>query len=600
MKPAFALQLAALSALALASGALPAAAATVTTLAGSGAPGVRDGAGAAATFLMPTGLAYLPNGDLLVADTAAQRIRAVSPAGVVRTVAGAGELEPGRLSVPGGYLDGPAASARFNAPRGIAVGRDGTVYIADSGNHCVRTLRDGVVRTLAGDPKHAGSPFSRPIGIAVDAEQTVLVADPEAGMKTISKSGAVTAVAGFRAPFGVGVQDTPHGQYLFGIDADGVLERLPNSTADRRLRSANQPRAAAAASAAPGRTVVEYRLAGEAPLGYPAMVSVLRGISQSYLFYGDPRTNTIRFLAPDAGRMRIVAGRQTEDASGRTAGYADGDGAAAAFDAPTGTASFELGTLAVADTGNRRIRLVRYDPDAYFADESDQSELERDYRIGYAGNSFTQFDAAWSDSTAALVQQQLRRDLGAAGAIRPVVRVVPGLTLPATWDSLAQTVAATGLYKALVLNLNVLNLSTSTPSKRGAEAVFPQVTQHLIAMRTSLAAAGIPLIVALHPTSPEIDPGETLSARVAFADEPYLYFQMPPDLSWHDRLKAAVEAAGVPLIDAYPDFIAEERAPSARLFGNEDTHFTPRGRAVMARALAHGLEVLEPWAGRKP
>lgn len=120
---------------------------TVTTLAGSaGQAGSTDGSGSAARFSFPRGIALGPDGDLYVADESNNLIRRVTTAGVVSTYAGSGSP---------GSADGPAAVATFNAPFAIAVAANGDVIVGDRGNHRVRRiLRSGTVagnvETLAG------------------------------------------------------------------------------------------------------------------------------------------------------------------------------------------------------------------------------------------------------------------------------------------------------------------------------------------------------------------------------------------------------------------------------------------------------------------
>ena len=114
----------------------------VTTLAGTaGTCCFNDGTGSAARFNGPRGVAVDGAGTVYVADTFNQRIRQVTAAGVVTTLAG---------SFRNGGFDGPAASARFNNPEGIAVDAAGVVYVADTTNDTIRKIASGVVTTLAG------------------------------------------------------------------------------------------------------------------------------------------------------------------------------------------------------------------------------------------------------------------------------------------------------------------------------------------------------------------------------------------------------------------------------------------------------------------
>jgi sugar lactone lactonase YvrE len=104
---------------------------TATVWAGqAGVPGTSDGAGTAAQFNSPTGLAVDGSGNVYVADTANSTIRKISSSGVVTTLAG----------VPGepGAADGAAGSAHFNYPEGVAVDSSGKVYVADTLNSTIR------------------------------------------------------------------------------------------------------------------------------------------------------------------------------------------------------------------------------------------------------------------------------------------------------------------------------------------------------------------------------------------------------------------------------------------------------------------------------
>ncbi|MFN0119940.1 MAG: hypothetical protein ACKV2V_05505 [Blastocatellia bacterium] len=116
----------------------------VTTIAGGGAPGFQDGRGPEAAFDTPCGVALAPDGSLLVADTGNHRIRRLTPDGVVTTIAGTGEE---------GERDGPPNQAAFAEPMAIAVRNDTTFYVADAGGNSLRLCDVGenpAVTTLAG------------------------------------------------------------------------------------------------------------------------------------------------------------------------------------------------------------------------------------------------------------------------------------------------------------------------------------------------------------------------------------------------------------------------------------------------------------------
>jgi sugar lactone lactonase YvrE len=172
----------------------------VTTLAGTaGSSGSTDGTGSAARFTSPTGVAVDATGNVYVADRANHSIRKITSGGVVTTLAGstAGDT---------GSSDGTGSAARFYNPAGVAVDVDGTVYVAERGNHTIRKITfDGVVTTLAGTAGSSGSTdgtgsaarFYRPIGVAVDAADNVYVTDgSNHTIRKITSGGVVTTLAG--------------------------------------------------------------------------------------------------------------------------------------------------------------------------------------------------------------------------------------------------------------------------------------------------------------------------------------------------------------------------------------------------------------------
>ena len=166
------------------------------TLAGGSARGFADGVGAAAQFNAPHQIAIGPNGFIYVADFDNNRIRKVSPlTGEVTTLAGTGEA---------GHVNGPAASAKFRRPQGLTVGPDGTVYVAENSNHRIRSISPaGLVSTVAGsgingfaDGATTVAQFSYPAGLAVASDGTLYVADGGGNRIRAISNGMVTTIAG--------------------------------------------------------------------------------------------------------------------------------------------------------------------------------------------------------------------------------------------------------------------------------------------------------------------------------------------------------------------------------------------------------------------
>lgn len=114
----------------------------LTPLAGTwDGKGFADGAGAAAKFSTPYGIAYA-NGALIVADYDNNRLRKVALDGTVSTFAGAGTA---------GFADGSLSSAKFNRPQGLAAADNGDLYVSDAENFRIRRISGGNVETIAGD-----------------------------------------------------------------------------------------------------------------------------------------------------------------------------------------------------------------------------------------------------------------------------------------------------------------------------------------------------------------------------------------------------------------------------------------------------------------
>ncbi len=198
----------------------------VSTVAGDGVAGYRDGPGYQARFNGPIGVAVDRTGRLIVADTYNDRIRAIGPDGTVTTLAGSAEP---------GLLDGMGDQARFDTPCGVAIDDTGTIHVADTGNGLVRRIETaGAVTTMPGPfPEGIG----RPVGIAAGPGGDVYVTDGGGRIVEISATGATRTLAGsgqgfrdgtgrdalFRRPAGVAF--AAHGR-LIVADAGNALVRL--------------------------------------------------------------------------------------------------------------------------------------------------------------------------------------------------------------------------------------------------------------------------------------------------------------------------------------------------------------------------------------
>jgi sugar lactone lactonase YvrE len=173
---------------------------TIATIAGTGAKGFSgDGAAATAAALnLPTGVAVDSNGNVYIADTNNHRIREIS-ASVITTVAGDGEQT---YSGDGGL----ATAAGLDSPSGVAVDAAFNLYIGDTQNQCVRmvTFSTGIISTLIGngvkgfngDGVGVTAELAGPRGVAVGANGSVYVADSDNQRVRSLAAGQVTTIAG--------------------------------------------------------------------------------------------------------------------------------------------------------------------------------------------------------------------------------------------------------------------------------------------------------------------------------------------------------------------------------------------------------------------
>jgi sugar lactone lactonase YvrE len=151
----------------------------------SGVSGDTDGKAAEARFNAPVGIAVNDDGEIFVADTYNDRIRAISPDGIVRTIAGG--REPG-------FADGAGTEARFDTPCGVAVTNEGSLLVADTGNRRIRRVElNGQVTTLAGNGEAGGrdgallnSSFNEPIAVAVRDNRSFFIADAGGSIRVVS------------------------------------------------------------------------------------------------------------------------------------------------------------------------------------------------------------------------------------------------------------------------------------------------------------------------------------------------------------------------------------------------------------------------------
>lgn len=332
---------------------------TITTIAGNGiASGSGDGGPALdATLHTPADMAVDSSGNVYVADAFNHRIRRIAADGAITTVAGTGEV--------GDDGDGgPAGDARLRTPLSVALGADGTLYIADTYNHRIRMVStEGIISTIAGTGDSGfsgdGGPgvealLSYPTGVAVAGDGALYIADTRNHrIRRLAADGTITTVAGtgaagysgdggpatlarLHSPRGVAVSDAG---LLYIVDRENRRIRMVN--ADGRISTV----AGTGSSGFNG----DRGDATSATLRAPYGVAV---DGQGNLFIADTFNHRIRKVSPD-GRIDTVAGSALFGFSGD--GWAAGQ---AALHYPLGVAVDIAGNLYVADSFNHRIRKV--------------------------------------------------------------------------------------------------------------------------------------------------------------------------------------------------------------------------------------------------
>ncbi|MGI9549678.1 MAG: IPT/TIG domain-containing protein [Aurantibacter sp.] len=314
----------------------------VSTLAGS-TQDFADGNGASAKFSLPAGAGMDMEGNLYVADFDNHKIRKITSAGDVSTLAGSTQ----------GFADGTGPSAQFSFPYGVAVDASGNVYVADAGNHKIRKITPvGEVGTLAGstqgfsDGMGMSAQFNGPFGLAVDPEGVLYVADfQNHKIRKITPEGMVYTLAGGTQGYadGLGMSAQFAGPSAIVVDDDDGNVYVAD-TANHKIRkiTANGMVSTLAGS-------IQGFEDGE---GIAARFDLPAGLARDAsgnIYVADSQNHKLRKISPD-GVVSTLAGS--------TQGFSDGIAQTAQFNFPFGVGVDDQGILYVADNGNHRIRKI--------------------------------------------------------------------------------------------------------------------------------------------------------------------------------------------------------------------------------------------------
>jgi glucose/arabinose dehydrogenase len=332
---------------------------TISTVAGTGTAGFAGDGGPAigAQLNNPRGVAVMADGGFLIADWGNHRVRRVSAAGVISTVAGTGT--PG-LSGDGG----PATGARLALPADVLPTGDGGYLIADGLNGRVRRVSPaGVISTVAGTtPGFSGdggpatsAQLDSPDGLALRPDGGLLVSDAHNGrVRLVSPAGVISTVAGGGPVF----TDDPQPATSVALNSPGVVA----VQADGGFLIPDGGRVKRVSPAGIMSTVAGNGITGSSGDGGPATAASL----------SNPMAVAVTpdggYLIADAGNSRVrrvTAGGTISTDAGRGLALGDGgEGVAASqaqLDTPAGVAVLPDGGFLVADAGNSRVRRVSAD-----------------------------------------------------------------------------------------------------------------------------------------------------------------------------------------------------------------------------------------------
>jgi RHS repeat-associated protein len=334
----------------------------ITTVAGGGSALGDGGAATQARLANPAAVAVGPDGSVYVADTGDNRVRKVAPDGTITTVVGTG-------TAGFGGDGGPATQAELNAPGGIAVGADGSLYVADTANNRVRRVAPGgTITTVAGTGVAGfggdGMPatqaeLSGPLGLALGPDGSLYVADTGNNrVRRVGTDGLITTVAGNGTAglAGDGSQATqaelnaPAG---VAVGPDGSL--YVADTGNNRIRQVGL--AGVINTAVGGGTNPDGNVRIPGLLGLPVQLTAPTAVAvgpDGSLYIADTGGNRLHVVSPEGAdqfNTSTIVGNGKAGASGD-----GGLGTAALIASPAGVAVGPDGSVTFADRGNNRVR----------------------------------------------------------------------------------------------------------------------------------------------------------------------------------------------------------------------------------------------------
>jgi sugar lactone lactonase YvrE len=329
-------------------GALNLVAGTTTGFSGDNA------AATSAQLAAPSGVAVDSSGNVYIADTTNNRIRKVAAGtGIITTYAGGGASTACTFS-------GTATSVSLNAPRGVAVDSSGNVYIADTGNNCVRKVVSGTVSQVAGGGASTACSFAgaataismlSPRGIAVDSSGNVYIADSSRNCIRKVTSGNISLFAGSGATATCSFSGTAASVSLslpsaVAVDSSGTVY-----IADTTNNCIRKVASGTVSQVAGGGATTTCSFAGTAStvsLSAPTGVAI---DSSGRVVVADSGRRCVRLVSGTS--IGLLAGTGTSGSTGD-----NGPAIAALLITPAGVAANSSGDVWIVDSGTHRVRRV--------------------------------------------------------------------------------------------------------------------------------------------------------------------------------------------------------------------------------------------------
>lgn len=368
--------------------------AIIPTTAGNGVIGFAGDGGpaTAASFSNPVSVAIGPDGSQYIADQYNHRIRKITPDGTITTVAGNG--------VAGFAGDGgPAREASLNQPVSVALGPEGSLYLSDFKNNRIRRVSpDGTITTVAGNGTYSSilgdgeqataASLGFPMGIAVGPDGTLYIADTSNNrVRRVGLDGIITTVAGngrtgFWNDGGPAKSSSLDSPYALAVGSDGSLYIA--DLVNQRIRRVGINGII--------NTVAGNGLSGFAGDGQAAIAARLNTAASiavtnnGQLYIADAANNRIRRVGVD-GIITTVAGNGAQGFSGNQQ-----LATATSLNHPLSVATSPDGSVFIADYANQRIRQLpsRLSFQSYYVSSKDSTEV---YEFDGSGRHLRTLDA---------------------------------------------------------------------------------------------------------------------------------------------------------------------------------------------------------------